>query len=369
MTLPGSITAYEIESHLSRNQLHMSLWYDKRYGTYRYIWRENGRQRMKSLGKDREVARIKAREMDRRRALGELAPMLVRGTVEEHLRWFMQYHLAKKRKKTQDIYKFALKKIMAFLDEQHINHLDELTRNLWEMFESALFKDGYSVETRNDIYTVLSVFLNLAVQNNLIMKNPLVGVRRRLKNPRRRLPDVFTEEQIGKLRTASPPYFIPVIDLILLTGLRRGEIWALEWEDIDLKKRTLTVQAKPDLGHIPKDYELRSIDLSDQAVKVLSSLPSRGSFVFDTGKGNPAIAMDTMTHIFSRTRKEAGLKEGSLHSLRRTYATKLELAGASLRYIQSQLGHESLSTTQKYLNPSGEIQKERVSGLRYEALD
>lgn len=346
----------------------MSLWYDKRYGTYRYIWRENGRQRMKSLGKDRQVARIKAREMDRRRSLGELAPLLVRGTVEEHLHWFMKYHLAKKRKKTQDIYKFGLKKIMAFLDEQQISHLDELTRPVWEKFESRLLGD-YAVETRNDIYTVLSVFMNLAVQNNLIMKNPLAGVRRRLKNPSKRLPTVFTEQEIKRLRQVSPSQFRPVVDLILLTGLRRGEIWALEWEDIDLRKRTLTVQAKPDLGHIPKDYEIRAIHLSGQAVRLLKSLPSQGRFVFDNGKDWPAIAMDTMTHLFSRARKKAGLKEGSLHSLRRTYATKLDQAGASPAYIKNQLGHESLATTQRYINPSGEVQKERISGLRYEALD
>jgi hypothetical protein len=76
----------------------MPLWYDKRRGVYRYIWRENGRQKMKTLGKDRKAGQIKARDLDHMRVLGELAPSLVRTTVHEHLERFINYHISQKRK-------------------------------------------------------------------------------------------------------------------------------------------------------------------------------------------------------------------------------------------------------------------------------
>lgn len=345
----------------------MPLFYDKRYGTYHYIWRENGRQRMKSLGKDRKVAKIKANEYDRRRDLGELAPILVRTRIEDHLKWFLQYHLTKKRPSTQQAYKFSLKKIMAFFDKEDITHLDQIKRPLWERFEKEILKT-HSVETRNDIYAVLSVFLNLAVENNYIVKNPLKGVRRRLKNPAKRIPKVFSEDEIRKLRQASPPDFVPAIDLMLLTGLRRGEVWSLEWEDIDFQKRTLIVQAKPDVDFTPKDYEMRVLDLSDQAIEILKAIRHDGRFVFDDGKGNPGISFSGFSSMFSKIRKSAGIKEGSLHSLRRTFATNLKDTGVDSRYIQDQLGHESLLTTERYLSPDGKFSKQRASTLRYEAI-
>jgi len=345
----------------------MPLFYDKRYGTYNYIWREAGRQHWKSLGKDRKVAKIKANEYDRRRALGELAPLLVRAKIEDHLKWFLKYHVAKKRPATRASYKYCLQKLLAFFDKENVRYLDQITRHFWEKFEAEIF-GRYSTDTRNDLYAVLSLFLNLAVQNNLLIKNPLQGVRRRLKNPAQRIRKVFSEEEISRLRQASPADFVPVIDLMLLTGLRRAEIWSLEWGDIDFPKRTLTVQAKPDIDFTPKDYDIRTVDLSKQAIEILRTIKHPCRFVFDTGGDRPLMQPDALTHNFVRVRRKAGIKEGSLHTLRRTYASTLQDIGIDLRFIQGQLGHESLTTTERYLSLDGRFSKQKISALRYEAI-
>lgn len=345
----------------------MPLFYDKRYGTYNYIWREGGRQRWKSLGKDRKVAQLKAQELDRRRALGELTPLLVRTKIEDHLRWFLQYHVAKRRPDTQRSYRFCLKQLLVFFDRKGVSHLDQVTRPLWEHLERDLLR-RYAVDTRNDIFNVLSVFLNLAVENNLLIKNPLKGVKRRLKNPAKRRPKLFSEQELRKLRKAAPDHFRPIIDVMVLTGLRRGELATLEWEDIDLKRKTLTVQAKPDLSFTPKDYEIRTVGLSEQAIQVLRNLANRHRFVFDTGADRPMLLPDALSHNFLRVRRRAGLKEGTLHTLRRTYATRLKDMGINLHYIRDQLGHESLSTTERYLGIDGSYAGQKVSGLRFEAI-
>lgn len=339
----------------------MPLFYDKRWRTYNYIWREGGRQRWKSLGKDREVAKIKAQEFDRRRALGELAPLLVRTRIEDHLRWFLQYHVAKKRPRTQESYHWSIRKVLEFCERERLDYLDQLTRSAWEQFEKELL-ERYAVETRNDIFNILSLFLNLAVQNNFIVKNPLGGVKRRLRNPTRRRPKVFSDEEIGRLRAAASPQFRAIIDLMLLTGLRRGEVVTLEWRDIDLGRRTLTVQPKPDLGWIPKDYEVRLVDLPDQAVELLRRMNGESRFVFDTTR-------DKLGHQFVSARRGAGLEEGSPHTLRRTYASRLKDMGVDLRYIQGQLGHESLLTTERYLSLSGKPAERRSARLRYPGID
>jgi len=345
----------------------MPLFYDRRYGTYNYIWREGGRQRWKSLGKDRKKAQLEARNYDRRRDLGELAPLLVKTRIEEHLRWFLQYHVVKKRPDTQRTYRFCLKVILEFFDQKSLIYLDQITRLLWEELEKKLLRK-YAVDTRNNIFIVLSVFLNLAVENNLLVKNPLKGVKRRLKNPRKRRPKVFSEMEIQKLREVASDRFRPAIDLMLLTGLRRGEVAMLEWQDIDFKAKTVTVQAKPDLEFTPKDYEVRIVDLSDQAMEVLRSLENRNRFVFDNGRDRPMLLRDALSHTFFAIRKRAKLKDGSLHTLRRTYATRLKDMGIDLHYIKEQLGHESLMTTERYLGVDGSYHGQKVSGLRFEAI-
>jgi integrase len=351
----------------------MGLWFDKRYKTYRYVWRDSaGKQHCRSLGKSAKDAKLVAAEYDRRKRLGDLAPLVIRAAISDHMDWFIKYHLSKKRAATRRSYSYALRRILMFFDQEGITHLDQVTRIAWEKFEyQILNEDRLSAETRNDFYAAISVFMNLAVQNNLIVKNPLTGVKRKIKNPRQRVKPRYTDEQIRKLRAAARPWFVKYIDLILLTGLRREEIWALEWIDIDYESKKLAVQSKPELDYIHKDYELRRVDLSEQALKLLQSIPHkrRDKFVFDKGDGTPFVGVDAISHNFTMARNKAGIPEGDLHSLRRTYATRLERAGATTSYLKNQLGHESLSTTEKYLHPDGEYLLEAGLNLRYEPLD
>jgi integrase len=60
-------------------------------------------------------------------------------------------------------------------------------------------------------------------------------------------------------------------------------------------------------------------------------------------------AVEVLSHTFFTVRKTAGLKEGSLQTLRQTYATRLKDVWLDLHYIQNQLSHESLNTTEHYL--------------------
>ena len=136
-----------------------------------------------------------------------------------------------------------------------------------------------------------------------------------------------------------------LILLIANTGLRSQECANLELRDIDLINRVLSVR----LG---KGNKNRRIGLNQEALSVikefLDARPKTGEpnfFVFKNGK---PISRDALAQRFSR-RKEKGWIDASLHSLRRSFASRNADVGRPLTVIQAALGHSSLLTTQNYI--------------------
>jgi integrase len=71
---------------------------------------------------------------------------------------------------------------------------------------------------------------------------------------------------------------------LLLTGFREQELYFLAWPDVDLKKGTVRVTAKPEEGFSPKDYEERPTSIPPDLVDVLKALPQTSRWVFPTRK-------------------------------------------------------------------------------------
>lgn len=133
--------------------------------------------------------------------------------------------------------------------------------------------------------------------------------------------------------------------LLLSTGLRRAELVALQWQDIDLERGILTVRS----GKGKKRREVAIV--YDQAIKalVLWFAVNPGRYIFrpmnNTGGllTDEAISADNLYRIIKVTEKQTGIKL-SPHTLRRTLATDLIAGGASVSDVQDQLGHVSSHT-------------------------
>ena len=142
----------------------------------------------------------------------------------------------------------------------------------------------------------------------------------------------ITVEQAQALLAALPPPTRAVVWFMLLTGVRKREAFELTWDRVQFERGTITIIAK---GGIVRD-----VDLSPEAQLILAQQPRESnSLVFDTTGWRKR---------FDAARVAAGVPTLRWHDLRHTCATWLGQSGASLDVIRQQLGHSSITVTQKY---------------------
>jgi integrase len=139
-----------------------------------------------------------------------------------------------------------------------------------------------------------------------------------------------------------------IMKLALFLGLRRGELFRLRWEDVDLETTFLVLRD-------PKGGRDQRLPINGAALEVLNSLPGeRVGYVFPGRDGGRLV---DMRKTFRRIADEAGLPEGfrPLHGLRHTYASMLASTGSvSMHVLQKLMTHKSAKMTQRYAHLADE---------------
>lgn len=206
------------------------------------------------------------------------------------------------------------------------------------------------------LYTDRVILHNFFNRFNFL--NPVKDVPRLTKFRKR--PVAYTEEDLKKFFGVCDPWEKAFFVLALATGLRRGELQTLHWTDLDLTHFRVHVTAKPQYGFLPKDWEERVVPISQRVGHILQQHPRVPNchLVFPSPKSH--INYRFLHDRCKEVAKRAGLNpsEWHLHRFRDTAATRWLRAGIDVRTVQSWLGHESLETTQKYLEPSHETQEQ-----------
>jgi len=156
-------------------------------------------------------------------------------------------------------------------------------------------------------------------------------------------------------------------------GLRRGELVALRWRDVDFLGRKITVRRA-----LSGDTELRStksrrfreVPLPDQAASALDRLSGRGEFngpddyVFANRFGR-RLDPSALRRRFERARDAAGLEPLRFHDLRHTYGSLLVAGGIDLASVKAAMGHARITTTERYLHarPATELAERFTAAL------
>jgi integrase len=156
------------------------------------------------------------------------------------------------------------------------------------------------------------------------------------------------------------PHYYPFFLCALRTGMRLGELLALEWGDIDFRGGFIEVRRAHVKGQIttPKNGKTRRVDMSPQLAETLKDLLpeskreawARGwgevlGLVFVNGGGKVVDHANLRTRVFWPALATAGLRRIRLHDLRHTFASLLIQNGESLAYVRDQLGHHSIQIT------------------------
>jgi integrase len=188
---------------------------------------------------------------------------------------------------------------------------------------------------------VLKHVLKLAVEWDLLYSNAAQGVKLP-KIPEGRTRYLSPSELKAALK-AAPEWMRAPLALAAFTGMRRGELLALRWMDVDLANRRLYL-------HETKNGSLRVLPLNELAFGLLSLLPHAAQA--DTvlaGVDGQKLSVYTRRLFLS-----LGIQDASFHSLRHTAASWLVMAGVDLYAVGQVLGHRTPRMTQRYahLSPS-----------------
>jgi integrase len=149
------------------------------------------------------------------------------------------------------------------------------------------------------------------------------------------------------------------------TGLRRGELVALRWREVDFAGRKVVVRRTMSgavEANSTKSRRVREVPLPDQAAAALHRLSRRADFtasdeyVFVNRFGR-RLGPSALRRRFERARDAAGLEPLRFHDLRHSYGSLVVAAGIDLASLKAAMGHSWITTTERYLHarPAGEL--------------
>ena len=211
----------------------------------------------------------------------------------------------------------------------------------------------------------MHVALELAVKNGIVSRN-VCSVHRPPRVEQVEI-EILTGAQIAEVRAKLAGHvLLPIVEIALATGMRRGEILGLQWGDVNLDAGTLRVERSVEETRqglrlkAPKSKRgRRNITLSSSAITVLKEhrraqlqtriaiglgKPHDEAPVFSTIEGE-LLSPDNLSRDWGRARRRFGLPAVSFHALRHTHASILLRSGTDVLTVSRRLGHGKPSVT------------------------
>lgn len=282
---------------------------------------------------------------------------------------FEKEHLIKRREGTQRDYSALAR-----------NHILPAMRTL--PVENVQFEDVDKLHRKitkagtpyvaNRTVALLSKMFALSIRWRWRADNPTKGIERNPEPPREHYlsPDEI-KRLSGALEKLKDVQGANIIRMLLLTGARRGEVFAMRWDGINFEARTWTK-----LAATTKQKKEHQVPLSAPALQLLTELREQAEpgaeYVFPGRSGGHRVEIKRTWHeacVIASLTVEGTAKRGGrtvkvfkpaarIHDLRHTYASVLAGAGLSLPIIGALLGHTQASTTKRYAHLADDPQRQ-----------
>ncbi len=185
------------------------------------------------------------------------------------------------------------------------------------------------------------------------------------------MPRYLSQEEISLLMQNSSQYFIQILIISLLTGLRSSELLNLRWEHVDFSSGQINIR-NTDLFKT-KNMRDRSISINSVLNNYLSYYkenyidpvtdnahkrePWQMDYVICHQDGRPLKSIKT---TFNKQMAKCGIKGVTPHTLRHTFASIGYMAGISIHTLQSFMGHQDMRTTQGYTQVHNDYEREQM---------
>lgn len=212
-----------------------------------------------------------------------------------------------------------------------------------------------AANTVNKIVGTLLHMLKMAVRWKVCPPKEIHHDRLRESTPEIEFYEFEALERLVAAARAAGSNHLLVVLLAGDAGLRRGEIIALEWDHVDLRRGLITICQSDWEGQVgdTKGGRSRTVPMTSRLREALASarhlIGPRVLYRVSAGQHSPVKAVTIRTWLGTAQRK-AGLPKKGPHTLRHTFCSHLAMRGVPARTIQELAGHKDLSTTQRYMH-------------------
>jgi len=238
-----------------------------------------------------------------------------------------------------------------------------ITRKEIEDYIAKRRDGGISSATANRVLCRIKNMLKKAVDWGYIENNPAAGIKQAREQVKE--ADFLSQIEVAHLVDASGDRLRPLVVTAVYTGMRFGELMALEWRDIDFERSLLTIRdsknweprhvpMNPAVGYALKAHQRRQTKSEGGIVQLVFPNPRTGTPFKDIRKG------------FNKALKDAGIvRHFKFHGLRHTAASHLTMGGVDLRTVGKILGHKTAQITLRYAHLAPEFLKGAVDRLDF----
>lgn len=217
------------------------------------------------------------------------------------------------------------------------------------LFLKILARQQLAQKTISNQKTVLKQIFDLAVVNGDIIYNPCASVKLP-KNLNHTTREPATESEENIILTSNHPWLFPLFSL--LSGLRKGEILALQWKDLYFDKKIISVTKSVEyISNRPKiklpktAAGIRIVPLVDVLAEKL--LPFRAAddlYIFSDDGGKTPLTNKRYHTLYQKYCNDVGISATS-HQIRHSYATIAVEQGVEIKGLQNAMGHTSVNLT------------------------
>ena len=305
------------------------------------LTRLHGKQIRVTLGKYPRMGLKKAREVanevldmaergeDPRQSVGRNSRP-DRGTIAAVVDIFIERYARPKNRTWRDTRNLFARNVIPVWGHRQI---DTITKKDVNLLLVEICERG-SPLTSNRVHSAVRRFFNWCVEEDLIAVSPVHGVKR--KAPETQRDRVLTDTELSKVWDACSQIgwpFGPVVQLLTLTGQRRGEVAQMYWSEIDLDKAMWTIPRERS-----KNDRANEVPLSAPALNIINALPRYGDLVFTVTGVTPVSGFPRAKR---RLDEISGVDNWRFHDLRRTAATGMARMNVPPHVVEKVLNHSS----------------------------
>lgn len=322
----------------------------QRSGTWYAVFRDCGIQKWERAGSNKKSAeKLLAKRMNQ----------INSGTYQDYEKilfeeysekWLSEYAKISVKKSTYDAYNDIVRlHLNPAFGKKYLHTIR--TSDIQKLVSQKITKDGLSPKSAVNILIPLKEMFKHAVIWGYINRDPSQYVKR----PRveQEEMDFLTPEEVRSFLDHVNPTYYTLFLTAVMTGMRRGEVLALQWGDVDWNSNQILVRRSYSKGEFiqPKTKNsIRRIVISPVLKQSLNRHRTFGKdlemdLIFSNEVGLPLDPDNLIKREFHPALDRAGLRRIRFHDLRHTYASILIAQGENIKFVQSQLGHASAKTT------------------------